>query len=362
MEIDVTQGLQTTAECPLPGLETRVLPGDAAGVQAAAELLQAGQLVGIPTETVYGLAANAKDAAAVAQIFLAKGRPQDNPLIVHIARLSQLTEIAVNIPQQAYALAEAFWPGPLTVVLPRGEAIPASVSAGLDTVAVRMPSHPVAQAILRQSGLPLAAPSGNLSGKPSPTSAHYMLEDMQGRIPLIVDGGECGVGVESTVVSLCTPQPTVLRPGAVTAEQMARVLGYPVLLSHAITEGLKEGETAASPGMKYKHYAPKAQVTLVVGDARQYAAYVNSRAQQDGSGLMALCFAEDAPLLQLPYIEYGGTDQPEQQAQHVFTALRQLDEKGAQTVLAHCPQTTGVALAVYNRMLRAAAFRVIQLS
>ncbi len=338
--------------------DTRIVPGDAAGVEEAARLLKAGQLVGFPTETVYGLAANARNAEASAAIYDAKGRPRDNPMIVHIARLEELYGVAAQVTPQALQLAQAFWPGPLTIILPRGESIPAVVSAGLDTVSVRMPSHPVARAILKASGLPLAAPSGNLSGRPSPTTAAYMLEDMQGRIPLIVDGGPCSVGVESTVVSLCGETPLILRPGAVTAEQMSAVLGCPVQLSHAVTEGLKEGEKPQSPGMKYKHYAPKAEVTLVTGTLQQYVQYVNEHA---APGCMALCFAEDVGALMVPSISYGGAQRPEQQAQQLFTALRQLDEQGAKTVFAHCPQKTGVALAVYNRLLRAAAFRVIEL-
>lgn len=338
--------------------DTRIVPGDAAGVEEAARLLKAGQLVGFPTETVYGLAANARNAEASAAIYDAKGRPRDNPMIVHIARLEELYGVAAQVTPQALQLAQAFWPGPLTIILPRGESIPAVVSAGLDTVSVRMPSHPVARAILKASGLPLAAPSGNLSGRPSPTTAAYMLEDMQGRIPLIVDGGPCSVGVESTVVSLCGETPLILRPGAVTAEQMSAVLGGPVQLSHAVTEGLKEGEKPQSPGMKYKHYAPKAEVTLVTGTLQQYVQYVNEHA---APGCMALCFAEDVGALTVPSISYGGAQRPEQQAQQLFTALRQLDEQGAKTVFAHCPQKTGVALAVYNRLLRAAAFRVIEL-
>ncbi len=338
--------------------DTRIVPGDAAGVEEAARLLKAGQLVGFPTETVYGLAANARNAEASAAIYDAKGRPRDNPMIVHIARLEELYGVAAQVTPQALQLAQAFWPGPLTIILPRGESIPAVVSAGLDTVSVRMPSHPVARAILKASGLPLAAPSGNLSGRPSPTTAAYMLEDMQGRIPLIVDGGPCSVGVESTVVSLCGETPLILRPGAVTAEQMSAVLGCPVQLSHAVTEGLKEGEKPQSPGMKYKHYAPKAEVTLVTGTLQQYVQYVNEHA---APGCMALCFAEDVGALTVPSISYGGAQRPEQQAQQLFTALRQLDEQGAKTVFAHCPQKTGVALAVYNRLLRAAAFRVIEL-
>lgn len=339
-------------------LTTQLLPGDEAGVAAAAALLKEGRLVGLPTETVYGLAADATNADAVLSIYAAKERPADNPLIVHIAELEEMYHVAASVSEAALKLAHAFWPGPLTIILPRGKNIPAVVSAGLDTVSIRMPSHPVARAIIRAAGLPVAAPSGNRSGRPSPTTARHMLEDMDGRIPLIVDGGACSVGVESTVVTLCTPEPLVLRPGAITAEQMSAVLGCPVQLSHAITEGLKEGEAPQSPGMKYKHYAPKAEVTLVVGDTAQYTAYVNTNA---GEGCMALCFDEDVPALQVESVVYGEAEHPEQQAQLVFSALRELDERGAKTVLAHCPQTTGVALAVYNRLLRAAAFRVIQL-
>ncbi len=338
--------------------KTQLLSGDAAGIAAAGEILAAGGLVGIPTETVYGLAADATNAQAVLSIYAAKERPADNPLIVHIAEPEEMYEIAAEVPEAAVRLAEAFWPGPLTIILPRGKKIPPEVSAGLDTVSIRMPAHPVARAIIKAGGRPLAAPSGNRSGRPSPTTARHMLEDMDGRIPLIVDGGACSVGVESTVMTLCTEEPLVLRPGAVTAEQLSVVLGCPVRLSHAITEGLKDGEAPQSPGMKYKHYAPKAEVTLVVGSTEQYTAYVNAHREE---GRMALCFAEDAPLLQTACVVYGEAEHPEQQAQQVFSALRELDERGAKTVLAHCPQTSGVALAVYNRLLRAAAFRVIQL-
>lgn len=337
---------------------TWILPGDDAGVAEAAALLKAGKLVGLPTETVYGLAASARDAEAVASIYRAKGRPQDNPLIVHIADFEMLDEVAATVPRAARKLAANFWPGPLTIILPRGESIPAVVSAGMDTVAIRMPSHPVARAVIRACGLPLAAPSGNRSGMPSPTTAAHMYEHMRGRIPLILDGGPCQVGVESTVLSLCGEQPLLLRPGAVTPEQLSAALGREVQLSPAILEGLQPGQAPQSPGMKYKHYAPKARVTLVDCGATRYARYVNEHAEK---GCMALCFAEDAAALRVPYIVYGGKEDAASQARQLFGALRQLDEQGAVTVLAHCPKKEGVALAVYNRLLRAAAFRVIKL-
>lgn len=340
-----------------PEMETLMMPGDEQGVAQAARLLTMGALVGIPTETVYGLAANARDKQAVASIFTAKGRPQDNPLIVHIALMKELYDVAVNVPPQAKQLAAAFWPGPLTMILPRSREIPPIVSAGLDTVAVRMPSHPVAHALLLACGLPLAAPSGNLSGQPSPTTASHMYEHMRGRIPLILDGGACAVGVESTVITLCGPRPMVLRPGAVTPEQLSKVLGQPVALSRAITSGLRPGESAQSPGMKYQHYAPKAQITVLMGSSVDYASYVNTHLRP---GRIALCFEEDVPALRVPYVTYGSARDAAGQARQLFSALRRLDEVGADTVLAHCPQKTGVGLAVYNRLLRAAAFRLVQ--
>ena len=221
-------------------------------IARAAKLLAAGEVVAVPTETVYGLAANAYDEAAVRKIFSAKGRPQDNPLIVHIADFRDIYALVSQVPAAAKKLADAFWPGPLTVILPKSDKIPDAVSAGLATVAVRYPAHPVAQAVIQACGVPLAAPSANRSGSPSPTNAKYVLDDMDGRIPLILDGGGSQVGVESTVVTLATEVPRVLRPGGVTVEQLREVLGE-VEVDDAVLHQLKAGETAASPGMKYKH-------------------------------------------------------------------------------------------------------------
>ncbi|WP_418666174.1 L-threonylcarbamoyladenylate synthase [Allofournierella sp.] len=338
-------------------METKLQQADGPAVALAAELLKGGGIVAIPTETVYGIAASALDGAAVKKIFEAKGRPQDNPLIVHIDRLEMLEGLVGCVPERAKKLAEAFWPGPLTMILPRGPRVAAEVCAGLDTVAVRMPSHPVARAVITACGLPLAAPSANLSGSPSPTTAHYVMEDMRGRLPLILDGGECQVGVESTVVSLAGPQAMLLRPGYITQEQLQEVLREKVLLSGAILEKLKEGETARSPGMKYKHYAPKAEVTIVKGGFQAYCRYVQQHAEP---GTFCLCFAGESGALPVPSVEYGAAQNGADQAKHLFTALRQLDERGAKRVFARCPAATGVALAVYNRLLRAAAFRVVE--
>lgn len=337
-------------------MQTQVLPVNEQSIALAARPLQQGELVALPTETVYGIAADARNGEAVRKIFAAKGRPQDNPLIVHICGMQMLEGIVAEVPPRARKLAAAFWPGPLTMVMPRGEEVSDVTCAGLDTVGVRMPSHPVVQAVIRASGVAFAAPSANLSGKPSPTNAQDTLADMDGRLPLILDGGESAVGVESTVVSVTGEHPVLLRPGYITKEQMETVLGEEVLVSPAILEKLKEGEVARSPGMKYKHYAPKAQVTILQGDFAAYRQYV---AQHAGPGVWALCFDGEGAQLPVPYIEYGRHHDGAAQAHHLFTALRELDRNGAQIVYARCPEQDGVSMAVYNRLVRAAAFRVV---
>jgi L-threonylcarbamoyladenylate synthase len=326
------------------------------GTRRAGELLRGGGLVGIPTETVYGLAANALDEAAVKKIFLAKGRPQDNPLIVHLAQKDWLTKYALDISKSAYQLIEAFWPGPLTIILKKSPVIPDIVSAGLDSAAFRFPSHPVAAAIIRQAGVPLAAPSANISGSPSPTTAAHVLHDLDGRIDAVVDGGECAVGVESTVITLCTRIPTVLRPGGVTPEQLRAVLGE-VRIDAAVTNMLPEGAKAASPGMKYKHYAPHTHVIILKGEFDKIAKFVNDK----GRGAGALCFDGEEEAFQVPCITYGAPHDGAAQARRLFDALRSIDSLGVQVVYARCPDTGGVGLAVYNRLLRAAAFEVIEL-
>lgn len=339
-------------------IETLLCPADQAGVARAAALLRQGEIIALPTETVYGIAADARNGQAVHKIFEAKGRPQDNPLIVHICGMEMLRGIVAEVPPRAEKLAAAFWPGPLTMVMPRGREVSEVTCAGLDTVGVRMPSHPVVQAVIRASGVAFAAPSANLSGKPSPTNAQDTLADMDGRLPLILDGGESAVGVESTVVSVVGEHPMLLRPGYVTKEQMEAVLGEEVLVSPAILEKLQEGEVARSPGMKYKHYAPKAQVTLLRGS---FAAYRNYLAAHAEPGVWALCFDGEGAQLPVPSIEYGRNHDGVTQAHHLFTALRDLDRQGARVVYARCPEQSGVSMAVYNRLIRAAAFRVVNL-
>lgn len=325
-------------------------------INRAAVLLRASEVVGIPTETVYGLAANAFDATAVAKIFKAKGRPQDNPLIVHISAFEEIRELVSAVPEAAKKLADAFWSGPLTMILPKSDKIPDAVSAGLPSVAVRMPSHPVARAVIQRAGVPLAAPSANLSGSPSPTNAKYVYDDMQGRVPLILDGGSCRVGVESTVITLCTEVPRVLRPGGVTVEQLRAVLGE-VEVDDAVLHQLKAGEKAASPGMKYKHYAPRADITIVRGTLAQFRSFVAKKAQD----AFVLCFAGEE--VYFPHtVTYGAAENDSEQANRLFDALRELDEQGAKTVYARCPSLDGVGLAVYNRLIRAAGFHLIDLT
>lgn len=325
-------------------------------IRRAADVLLAGGLVALPTETVYGLAANALDKNAVRKIFAAKGRPQDNPLIVHVAGLKELEPLVARFPDKAALLAEEFWPGPLTMVLPKSGLIPDAVSAGLPTVAVRMPSHPVMRAVISVSGLPLAAPSANRSGHPSPTEARHCIDDLSGKVDMIIDGGECSVGLESTVISLACEPPLLLRPGAVTLEQLRAVLDD-VECDGAVSGRMNENTQASSPGMKYKHYAPDAKITLVHGAFESFARLLS---EQNGSA--ALVFDGEEPLLpQICCIAYGPKNDPAHQARHLFSALRELDTRGFRRVYARAPKPHGMGLAVYNRLLRAAAFDEIYL-
>lgn len=324
-------------------------------IETAAQILKEGGLVGMPTETVYGLAANALDGKAVAKIFAVKGRPMDNPLIVHISEFDQINRLVQSVPETARRLAARFWPGPLTIILPKSELIPDEVSAGLPTVAVRFPSHPVARALIQAAGLPLAAPSANLSGHPSPTTAEHVMNDLSGKIEAVLDGGACGVGVESTVVTLAADPPRLLRPGGITLEQLRAVLGE-VELDPAVLHPLAAGVRATSPGMKYKHYSPKANVVILDGDFEAYKAYVNTHA---APGVAALCYNGDEQGLNVPAVCYGGEKDCGEQARELFDALRRLDEMQAKTVYARCPEPKGVGLAVYNRLIRAAGFEVL---
>ena len=257
-------------------MQTKILTPDEKDIQIAGKILADGGLVAFPTETVYGLGADALNDEAVKNIYAAKGRPSDNPLIVHIAEKGDIKPLVREVTPKAKALMDAFFPGPLTIILPKSDKVGKTVSGGLDTVAVRMPINETAHALIKASGCPIAAPSANTSGLPSPTRAKYVIDDMMGKIDAIIDGGDCEYGVESTVITLATEVPTLLRPGAITKEMLESVIGE-VYVAPAVLEGMKDNEVAASPGMKYKHYAPKAKVVIVKGDKEKYEKFVNSR-------------------------------------------------------------------------------------
>lgn len=334
---------------------TELLSESSIDIEKAAELIKNGEIVGMPTETVYGLAANALDPCAVAKVFAAKGRPADNPLIVHISDISMLTKLAVDIPDNAYRLAEKFWPGPLTMILKKNDCIPDITSGGLDTVGIRMPDHVSARILIEKSGLPIAAPSGNISGYPSPTKAEHIMRDMNGKISAVIDGGECSVGVESTVISFENDSTIrILRPGGVTRDDLLQVISK-VIIDPAILHELSEGQAVRSPGMKYKHYSPLANVIILEGEYEKFCDYVNSH---KGSGVYALVFNGEESSVDVPALSYGYDDR--EQAHQIFSRLRELDLLGAKNVYVRAPKADGMGLAVYNRLIRAAGFEVIQ--
>ncbi len=338
-------------------MQTRILPAADPGTpRIAADLIRQGQLVAIPTETVYGLGADGLNEAAVAGIFRAKGRPQDNPLILHIWGPEQIEQLCHHIPQKAYDLAEAFWPGPLTMVLPARSVVPKATTGGLDTVAVRCPDNEVTRQIIRLSGVPIAAPSANLSGKPSTTTAQHVLHDHDGRIAAIVDGGPCRVGVESTIVDLTEERPRLLRPGGITPEQLTAVLGD-LVIDKAVTAQIDKDAVVKAPGMKYRHYAPSEPVVIVSGSREKAAAYIR---RHFTPGDRVLCFQEELPLYEgCAPLAYGLEADVNTLSAGLFAALRELDDPGIHQVYARCPVGGGVAYAVQNRLKKAAAFHIV---
>jgi len=341
-------------------MKTKLLRTRPADIAEAGGLLAAGQVVAIPTETVYGLAANALDGDAVLRIFEAKGRPQDNPLIVHISALEQLEYLAEDLSPAVYQMAEHFWPGPLTMVVKKKAVISDRTSAGLDTVGIRMPSHPVARAIIDAAGVPLAAPSANTSGKPSPTTARDVLDDMNGKIPAIVDGGACSVGVESTVVDMTGDWPQILRPGAITEEMIAEAMGA-ASTDRATLEGLSDDAKVRSPGMKYRHYAPKAPVILYEGSPWDTFCGILEDMNQPWTGV--ICFEEFLPAIKesksrLVYSLGYSWDHAEH-ARRLFSLLRRFDRTQAKRILVQCPRTVGANAGTVNRLRKAAGFRSV---
>ena len=334
-------------------METQLIIANLESIEKAADLLRSGEIVGIPTETVYGLAGNALDVSAVKKIFEAKGRPADNPLILHIADMEMLDLIAVNVSPLAKKLAEKFWPGPLTILFERKEIVPPITNGGLPTVAVRMPDNLLTLELIRSCGFPLAAPSANTSGLPSPTNASHVFDDMNGKIPLILDGGSCKCGVESTVVALIGDGVRILRPGAVTKEMLEKLCS--VELDRTVLGSLAADEKPLCPGTKYKHYSPRASVFIIeADDDNAFSDYVNALA---GENIIVL--AKNPETINKKTLPYG--ESADEEASRLFASLRKADELGAEKVYVRAPQKQGIGVAVYNRLLRAAAFNVIRI-
>ena len=338
-------------------MKTQILSASTPGTaEAAAQILRDGGLVAIPTETVYGLAANGLDEKAVAEIFAVKGRPQDNPLILHLWGAEQIDQFCHHVPQKAYDLAARFWPGPLTIVLPAKDCVPKRTTGGLSTVAVRCPDHALTRKIIRLAGVPLAAPSANLSGKPSTTTAQHVLDDHDGKIPLIVDGGSCRVGVESTIVDLTEERPRLLRPGGISPEALMEVLGD-LVVDKAVTAQIDKDAVVKAPGMKYRHYAPAEPVVIVSGSREKAAEYIR---RHFVPGDRVLCFEEELPLYAgCDPLSYGQEANVDTLSAGLFAALRELDDPAIHQVYARCPVGSGVAYAVQNRLKKAAAFHIV---
>ena len=338
-------------------MKTLVLPQDREQTAAiAAKIIQDGGLVALPTETVYGLGANGLNPMAVDKIYEVKGRPKDNPMILHVTGMEQVETLCHNIPDNAYALAKKFWPGPLTMILPAKDHIPKRTTGGLSTVAVRCPDNAVTREIIRLSGVPIAAPSANISGKPSTTTAEHVLHDHNGKIAAVVDGGACRVGVESTIVDLTEERPRLLRPGGVTPEELISVLGD-LVVDKAVTAQIDKDEVVKAPGMKYRHYAPSEPVVIVSGSRDKAAAYIRSHFEP---GDRVLCFEEELPLYEgCNPLSYGLEADVNTLSAGLFAALRELDDTSIHQVYARCPVGGGVAYAVQNRLKKAAAFHIV---
>ena len=340
-------------------METKVIKIDRKNldktlIEEAGKLLASGALVAFPTETVYGLGGDGLKEDVAEKIYKAKGRPSDNPLILHISDLSALKVLAVDIPELAYRLAEKFWPGPLTMILKKSTIVPYAVTGGLETVAIRMPSDEIAREIIKASGTYIAAPSANSSTRPSPTKAEHVIEDLFGKVDMIVDGGASDIGLESSIIDLSGDIPVILRPGFITKEDFEEIVAKVEYDKAVLAKKVQESVVAKAPGMKYKHYSPKANVTLVNGELEDFIKYV---AEHNGENVYAMIYNSDEASYPFRYLTYGDT--AEEQAARVFAQLRSFDEIGAEQVYVRCPVQDGVGFAVYNRLLRSAGFEVI---
>lgn len=328
----------------------------------AAQILRDGGLVAFPTETVYGLGANALNAEAARKIYEAKGRPSDNPLIAHIAKAEDLVLLVKEIPEAGRKLMEAYWPGPLTLIFPKSDIVPYGTTGGLDTVAVRMPSDSIANRLIELAGVPVAAPSANTSGRPSPTRAQHVIEDMSGKIEMIIDGGEVGIGVESTIVDVSGDVPMMLRPGAITMEMLQETLGH-VEIDPAIQGPLRADVKPKAPGMKYRHYAPKAEMTLVEGDMERVTAYINSEAKAAllaGKKVGIICTEESRQCYPEGIIEVIGSREHEETVAHnLFAVLRDFDDRQVDCIFSESFSRDHMGQAIMNRLCKAAGYHII---
>lgn len=341
-------------------MDTVLLKDTTEDIKKAADIIISGGVVVMPTETVYGLASNALDENAVKKIYVAKGRPSDNPLIVHISEIDDIKRfnLVEEIPESAEKLMEKFWPGPLTIIMKKSDIVPSIVSGGLDTVAIRLPSNKTARELIKLSDRPLAAPSANLSGSPSPTTFSHVLSDMNNRVDAIIDGGNSNVGVESTVITLATSTPRLLRPGYITLSDIEEVIGK-IDVDKAVLNQIEKDEKVSSPGMKYKHYSPKAKVVLVRGNSEKFIDFVNSK---NDNMTVCICYTEESEKINIDKVIIGKETDLKEQARNLFDCLRKADEfDNVSLIYAHCPSASGVGMALYNRLIRAAAFEVIDL-
>ena len=334
-----------------------------AALRRAGEVIRAGGLVAFPTETVYGLGGDALNRESSRKIYAAKGRPSDNPLIVHICKLEDIRQIVQEVPEEAYKIAEAFWPGPLTMILHKSELVPQETTGGLDTVAVRFPSDKIAQKLIEYSGGYIAAPSANLSGRPSPTVAKYVSEDMNGRIEMIIDGGAVGIGLESTIIDLTVSPPQILRPGYVTEEMLREVLGR--VDTDVTILSADSGQAPKAPGMKYRHYAPKGELTIVEGEPDEVVAYINGqvrKARENGEKTGVIGTDECAGRYCADVVKSVGSREDEESiARHLFTALREFDDENVERMYSESFDSAGLGQAIMNRLLKAAGHHVVRL-
>ena len=347
----------------------KIQPGDGpvseeddAKLKAAGEILRRGGLVAFPTETVYGLGGDALNPTSSKRIYAAKGRPSDNPLIVHIYRFEDIYKITGDVPEEARRIADAFWPGPLTMIVWKSDAVPMATTGGMDTVAVRMPNHPVALDLIRKSGCLIAAPSANTSGRPSPTEASHVAEDLSGRIAMILDGGPVGIGIESTIIDLTESKPMVLRPGYITPQMLSEVLGEEVIIDPGIIAA-DDTRKPKAPGMKYKHYAPKADMVIVDGPSDAVVSKINAlvhQKQENGQKVAVIATEESGPSYHADVILSMGSRLDEDAiAQHLYRILRECDELHVDAIYSESFQTPRIGQAIMNRLLKAAGHTVI---